>query len=234
LVAVEQCLRIRLVQESLLASGLIVGILAEPNTIEVVLIASKRCQEESAGEAQTRIFLAVLNGGVQRTVLPITVIKVKDRLRGLRRLPEVQIGADGANEGSRRRQLIINDWLRGRLVKQDRELVTGAELIDHLKLSERLPFVRCRHIEPDEVVIARLIQAVNLVENDAEHSEGVQLLVNILQLLANDRHSVLHAEEAISHDVETVRLHDRPRLNDLVLATEAVVVGSDLVHRHTH
>ena len=72
-----------------------------------------------------------------------------------------------------------------------------SELIDHLELSERYPFVWCSAIEPDKVVIAFEVESFHLAEQGAEHRKRVQLLVYPLQLLPDDHHSVLHTEEAI-------------------------------------
>ena len=78
--------------------------------------------------------------------------------------------------------------------------MSGAELIRHLELSKSHSFLGGRLVESQEIGVAGLIEALKLVKDDSEHGERVQLFVNLLELLANYHHSVLHTEEAISDD----------------------------------
>ena len=78
--------------------------------------------------------------------------------------------------------------------------MTRLELLNHLELSERYSLLRSCSIEPNPVAVARLIETLKLIENDAEHGKGIQLLVDLLQLFADDHNLVLDTEEAVSHD----------------------------------
>ena len=79
------------------------------------------------------------------------------------------------------------------------------ELINHLLLRERKSITRRRHVESDEVVVARLIETIDLVEDDSEHGERVKLLVDLLHMISNDRDSVFHSEESVSDDCENYK-----------------------------
>lgn len=97
-------------------------------------------------------------------------------------------------------QLIFNDRPRSRLVEQDTKLVPRSELFDHFELGEGETFERACPVEPDKVVVACSVEAVDLVKYDVEHGEGVKLLVDELHLLPDDGHAMLHTEEAIADD----------------------------------
>ena len=47
------------------------------------------------------------------------------------------------------------------------------EFFNCLELCERDALVRCSFVESDEVAVAGAIQALELVEDDVEHREGV-------------------------------------------------------------
>ena len=55
-------------------------------------------------------------------------------------------------------------------------------------------------IESYEIAVASSVHAIDLVEYDVEHSERVELLVDLFHLLSNDSHTMLHTEESVSHD----------------------------------
>ena len=76
--------------------------------------------------------------------------------------------------------------------------MSSPELINHLKLCERYSFVWCRAIESNEVAIALAIQSFHFAEEHSEHRERIQLLVDLLELLSDNYHVMLHTEEAIA------------------------------------
>ena len=110
-----------------------------------------------------------------------------------------------SDQGTRVRQLIIDDGLRGRFVEENGELVPRLELINHLLLRKRKSIARRRHIESDEVIVAGLVETIDLVEDDSEHGERVKLLVDLLHVVSNDRDSVLHSEKSVSDNCEKLR-----------------------------
>ena len=84
------------------------------------------------------------------------------------------------------------------------------ELFNSLKFCERGALKRCSFVESDEVAVTGSIEALELVEDNVEHREGVKFLINSSQVLSNNHYLMLHTEEAISHYVQAVGLDYRP------------------------
>ena len=74
------------------------------------------------------------------------------------------------------------------------------EFFCHLLLGVSHSFLWGCSVEADEVVVESAVEALDLIKDEAEHSKGVKFLIDLVQLLSNRNHSMLHSEESISHD----------------------------------
>ena len=204
----------------------------KPDTVHIVFIFCQSREEEGSSKSQTGVSLNMLDCFVQRSMLSIFVVIIKDRLLLLWLLREIQIRSYRSNQCPCRWKLIIGDHLRRRLIEKDRELVPDFKLFNRLKLCERGALERRSFVESNEVAVAGSVQAWKLIEDDVEHRERVKFLIYPFHMLSDNYNLMLHTEEAISHNVQAVGLNYRPWFNDLLFLSEARVVWVEFAARY--
>jgi hypothetical protein len=119
------------------------------------------------------------------------------------------------NECSGQRQPIVVILDVGLLFLQQAELLSKPEGLNELVLSSLLSLLERIFVEGEKVVEVVNVEAFDLLVQHDEFGEGIIVLVDGIQGVADAQELMLHREEAVSDHVETVSLDDRPFLDHL-------------------
>lgn len=121
----------------------------------------------------------------------------------------------------------------GLLFRETTILILDKEGVNEITLCSLKSLGRRVLVEVVIVVIVVLVESFDLIVNNAEHAEAVKLAVYLVHVISYALELVLHCEEAIANQIETVCLNQRPLLNDFSLVLDLVVFFGDSSHSHT-